>query len=208
VLGNHDKPRIASRVGPAQARVAAVLLLTLRGTPTIYQGDEIGMEDVPIPPDRIRDPLEKTRPGKGRDPVRTPMPWEAAGKANAGFTTGEPWLPLGADVATRNVAAQRADPDSLLSLYRRGIALRRAEPALAVGTWKALAAEGDLVAYERSEGGRRFAVVLNLGASATAYPLSGAGRIVLATERGREGKAVAAASLALSGNEAIVVQLD
>src|SRR5690606_11977646 len=97
VLGNHDRPRIASRVGQAQARVAAMLLLTLRGTPTLYYGDELGMRDVPIAPEQVQDPFEKNVPGMGmgRDPCRTPMQWDTS--PNAGFTTGRPWLPLAAD---------------------------------------------------------------------------------------------------------------
>src|ERR1700758_4374765 len=80
VLGNHDRSRVASRVGVAQARVAAMLLLTLRGTPTIYQGEEIGMLDVAIPSDQVQDPFELNVPGfgLGRDPARTPMPWTRA----------------------------------------------------------------------------------------------------------------------------------
>ena len=99
VLGNHDKERIASKIGSAQARVAAMLLLTLRGTPTIYYGEEIGMKDVPIAPEQVQDPAEKNEPGLGlgRDPERTPMPWD--GSLLAGFTSGEPWLPLGTDHA-------------------------------------------------------------------------------------------------------------
>ena len=90
VLGNHDRPRLASRVGQPQARVAAMLLLTLRGTPTLYYGDEIGMENVPIPADRVRDGFEHNLPGLGfgRDPVRTPMQW--IGGPGAGFTIGDP----------------------------------------------------------------------------------------------------------------------
>src|SRR5690349_22151776 len=105
VLGNHDVPRVASRIGPRLARLAALLLVTLRGTPTIYYGDEIGMENVTIPPDRVQDPFEKNVPGLGlgRDPERTPMRWSA--EPGAGFTTGAPWLPLGDDLATSNVAA-------------------------------------------------------------------------------------------------------
>ena len=110
VLGNHDQARVATRFGPAQARVAMVLLLTLRGTPTLYYGDELGLANVPIPPERERDPFGIRQPGtgQGRDPVRTPMPWD--GSANCRFTTGEPWLPLGADHAEQSVEAQRRDP--------------------------------------------------------------------------------------------------
>ena len=109
VLGNHDRPRVASRVGPAQARVAAMLLLTLRGTPTMYYGDEIGMHQVAIAPDQVRDPFEKNVPGLGvgRDGCRTPMQWDAG--ANGGFTTGTPWLPLAEDAAQENVENLAAD---------------------------------------------------------------------------------------------------
>ena len=97
VLGNHDRPRVASRVGQDQARVAAMLLLTLRGTPTLYYGDEIGMHQVAIAPDQVRDPFEKNVPGigVGRDGCRTPMQWDAT--PNAGFSTAQPWLPLADD---------------------------------------------------------------------------------------------------------------
>src|SRR3954470_23616577 len=86
VLGNHDRSRVASRVGPAQARVAAMLLFTLRGTPTLYYGDELGMHDVDIPPERVQDPFERNVPGRGlgRDPQRTPMQWNA--QPHAGFS--------------------------------------------------------------------------------------------------------------------------
>jgi alpha-glucosidase len=105
VLGNHDRARIASRVGEAQARVAAMLLLTLRGTPTLYNGDEIGMQDVPIPPELVQDPFEKNVPGigVGRDPERTPMQWDAS--PSAGFSTGTPWLPVADNYAVVNVAS-------------------------------------------------------------------------------------------------------
>src|SRR4029077_21269642 len=106
VLGNHDRPRLASRIGKAQARVAAMLLLALRCTSTNYQVEEIGMADVPIPPERVCDPWEFNVPGLGlgRDPERTPMQWDAS--ANAGFSAVEPWLPVAADYAETNVAMQ------------------------------------------------------------------------------------------------------
>ena len=122
VLGNHDQHRLATRIGAAQARVANMLLLTLRGTPTCYYGDEIGMEDVPIPPEMVQDPPAVNQPEiahiVGRDPERTPMQWDAS--PNAGFAAAgvRTWLPVAADYVTRNVAAQSADPASFLSFYR------------------------------------------------------------------------------------------
>jgi alpha-glucosidase len=165
VLGNHDKHRVASRLGAVQARVAAMLLLTLRGTPTIYYGDEIGMADVAIPLGLVQDPWEKNVPGLGlgRDPERTPMQWDA-GRA-AGFTTGRPWLPVAADVAVVNVARQRDDPTSMLVLCRALLALRRARPALSVGSYERLDAEGDVLAYVRTAGDDRCLVALNLGST-------------------------------------------
>src|SRR3546814_1941115 len=110
---------MAARVGGAQARVAAMLLLTLRGTPTLYQGDEIGIGEVTIPPDQLKDPRELREPGLGlgRDPSRTPMAWDAS--LNGGFSEGTPWLPLHSDWRSRNVEAQLGDTGSMLQLYRR-----------------------------------------------------------------------------------------
>ena len=161
VLGNHDRSRVASRIGPAQARVAAMLLLTLRGTPTIYQGEEIGMADVPIPTQCVRDPWEKNVPGLGlgRDPERTPMQWD--GSENAGFTGGDPWLPLASDYREVNVKAQRVEPRSMLALYRALIALRRREPALSVGVHVKAEAIGSVLTYRRFHAGRWITVALN-----------------------------------------------
>jgi glycosidase len=163
VLGNHDRPRVAAKRGQAQARVAAMLLLTLRGTPTLYYGDELGLSDVAIPPAQVQDPRELREPGLalGRDPVRTPMPWDKS--ENAGFTTAKPWLPLNADWATRNVARMAEEPHSILTLYRRLLAARRAHLALSIGNFALLGAEGDMLAYERRHGTERLIVALNLG---------------------------------------------
>ena len=113
VLGNHDWPRIASRVGAPQARIAAILLLTLRGTPTIYYGDEIGLSQVTIPPLRICNPFEKNVPGigVGRDGARTPMQWDDT--AFAGFSSVEPWLPLSDDWRSHNVECLRGESASI-----------------------------------------------------------------------------------------------
>jgi alpha-glucosidase len=207
VLGNHDRPRIASRVGRAQARVAAMLLLTLRGTPTLYYGDEIGMTDVPVPPERVQDPWEKNVPGMGlgRDPERTPMQWSAA--PSAGFTTGTPWLPFAADYRETNVETQRCDPGSMLALHRRLLALRRAEPALSIGGYAPLDAEGDVLAYLREHDGSRFLVALNLGPSPASLAFDGAGEVVLSTHVDRKDDPVRG-RVELRGDEGIVVQLE
>ena len=209
VLGNHDKPRIATRIGAAQARVAAMLLLTLRGTPTMYYGDEIGMHDVPIPPDQIMDPYEKNVPGLGlgRDPVRTPMQWN--GDEGGGFTTGTPWLPLPGDYKRINVAAERQESTSLLHLYRRLIALRRAEAALSVGDIAPLPADNDLMAYVRKTAERRLLIVLNLGANPRRFALAdlrSRGRLLLSTYLDRNQEEVSD-ELNLRADEGVVVEL-
>ena len=162
VIASHDYSRIAAKLGEAQARVAAMLLLTLRGTPTLYQGDELGIGLVEIPFDRVQDPKERREPGigLGRDPSRTPMAWDPS--TNAGFSTVEPWLPLHDDWPTRNVAAQDGDPSSMLSLYRALLHLRRAEPALSIGALQLLDAGDDVLAYQRSHGETDFLIALNL----------------------------------------------
>jgi alpha-glucosidase len=211
VLGNHDQHRIASRVGRAQARVAAMLLLTLRGTPTLYYGDEIGMQDVPIPPARVQDPFERNVPGKGlgRDPERTPMQWNAM--PHAGFSTGEPWLPVAADHGEVNVQAQLHDPASMLALYTGLIALRRGEPALEVGRFEPVQAEGDVLAYVRRARGSEaaFLVALNLGHEPQRLEAGQAlasGTVVLSTGLDRAGEAIAGV-VALRPDEGVVIRL-
>ncbi|MFG1420098.1 alpha-amylase family glycosyl hydrolase [Roseixanthobacter liquoris] len=208
VLGNHDRPRIASRVGPDQARVAAMLLLTLRGTPTLYYGDEIGMANVPIPPERIQDPYEKNVPGLGlgRDGVRTPMQWDDG--PFAGFSTVEPWLPLAADFPEVNVAAQRGNGQSMLTLVRRLIALRHGRAELMLGAYCALAAQGDLLLYVRAlDGAGRMLVALNLGAEPLAATLPGvSGEVLLSTFCDREGERMSG-EIALRANEGVMVVL-
>jgi alpha-glucosidase len=165
VIASHDYPRIAAKLGEAQARVAAMLLLTLRGTPTLYQGDELGIGRVVIAPDQVQDPKEQREPGigLGRDPSRTPMAWD--GSPHAGFSSVEPWLPLHVDWPVRNVAGQTSDPGSMLSLYRALLALRRAEPALSTGSFRLIDADADILAYERQYGDARLLVALNLSDS-------------------------------------------
>jgi alpha-glucosidase len=209
VLGNHDRPRIASRVGPDQARVAAMLLLTLRGTPTIYYGDEIGMEQVALRPDQVRDPFEMRVPGRGlgRDGCRTPMQWDDTN--GAGFSSAEPWLPVAGSFREVNVLNQRGDDASIYELYRRLIELRRAHPALASGRYRPIVAEGDLLLFIRELGRTQILVALNLGRRpVTANFPSGSftGRMLLSSFADRVAERLRD-SIELRPNEGIVIEI-
>jgi alpha-glucosidase len=207
VLGNHDTPRVASRIGHPQVRVAAMLLLTLRGTPTLYYGDEIGMNDVTIAPDMVQDPFEKNVPGMGlgRDPCRTPMQWDDS--LHAGFTRGEPWLPVSDDHEAVNVATEHQDPRSYLNLYRQLLALRRMHPALSAGGYEPVAATGDLLAYIRHSQGERLLIVLNLGPEASALSWRGLpANVLLSTQMDRQHEQFSGI-LALRANEGLIAKL-
>ena len=206
VLGNHDRSRVASRLGREQARVAAMLLLTLRGTPTIYQGEEIGMTDVAIPRERVMDPWEKNVPGLGlgRDPVRTPLPWEAI--ANAGFTSGKPWLPLGSEHGRINVEGEAGDPRSMLSLYRALLALRRREEALVTGQWAPVVAGEQVLAYERRHGSRALLVALNMSGKPGELAIAGPAMVLLSTHLDRAGREGAADVLGLRPHEGAIIE--
>jgi alpha-glucosidase len=163
-LANHDLPRVASRFdqdgqGPARARAVALLLYCLRGTPFVYQGEELGLPDAEIPPERVVDV-------DGRDPQRAPLPWRPPSLAGpaAGFTTGEPWLPLVADAERLCVERQAADPRSMLTLVRRLAALRRRTPALQTGAQRSLDAGPDMLAWLREDEGARLLAAVNFAA--------------------------------------------
>lgn len=164
VLGNHDEHRIASRVGVGMARLAHMLLLTLRGTPTIYEGDELGMIDVPIPPEAIQDPWGLRTPGLGlgRDPERTPMQWDSS--RNAGFCPPDvkPWLPISGESDSVNVEHELADPVSMLNLIKHLLHLRRTSPALHSGSYLPVDGQGeDCFVYLREHDSNRVTVALN-----------------------------------------------
>ncbi|HYD73694.1 MAG TPA: alpha-amylase family glycosyl hydrolase [Candidatus Binatia bacterium] len=207
LIGGHDKLRMASKTGQAQARVLAMFLFTIKGTPFFYMGDELGMERVEIASNQVQDIFEKRVGGYGlnRDPERTPMRWDASEKA--GFTTGEPWLPLGEGVAERNVATLRQDERSILWLYRTLIRLRRLEPALVAGDYTPLRSRDDVFAFLRSAEDATLLIALNLAPEARKYEGGWDGRLLVSTYLDRSGIALSGA-LALRPNEGVVVKLN
>jgi alpha-glucosidase len=171
-LSNHDNPRTVSRYAPGgdvergrrRARLGALMLLTLRGTPFLYYGEEIGMADGEVPPESVVDVA-------GRDPERTPMQWDASPSGD--FTAGTPWLPLGAETPTINVASQMADPASMLSFQRDLIRRRRASAALRRGSYRTITeVPADVFAYVREAAGERWIVVLNFGSEPASVDLT------------------------------------
>jgi alpha-glucosidase len=163
VLGNHDRLRIASRIGEKQARCAAMLLLTLRGTPTIYYGDEIGIQQAILNASDVQDPFEKRVPGLGvgRDGCRTPMQWNS--EKFAGFSIAKPWLPVESSYRNRNVVAQKTEPASMLQLHRRLIELRRKHQALQIGSYRPIRAADELLLFVRENVGEKVLIALNMG---------------------------------------------
>jgi alpha-glucosidase len=185
VLGNHDEKRLATRIGDAQTRVAAMLLMTLRGTPFLYNGDELGMHNVTVSRREARDSRVSNMGRRfSRDGARTPMRWDSS--PGSGFTaSGKPWLPLGTNP---DVASQQRDSHSLLNLYRDLIALRRASPALTGGEIVPLSTCGDVLGYERHGSGERFRIALNLAGRKQQFPCTGEWKIVISTARDRVGE--------------------
>ena len=207
-VSTHDLPRYVDRWcggSVERARAALLVLLTLRGTPVLYYGDELGMRDVPVPPERRRDPVGTGAydAGPGRDPCRTPMPWSP--EPGGGFTTpdAEPWLPLSTQPGV-TVDEQRDDPASMLVLCRDLIALRRSEPDLSGGRYQALPAPAGLWAFTRGE---RFVVALNLSDAAGGVDIGSSRRIRISTRRERDSESVNGV-LALGPWEGAVVETD
>lgn len=187
VLSNHDLPRAVSRFSHGEddgpARLAMALLLTLRGTPFMYQGEEIGMRDVRLGRGEIMDP-----PGrrywpfyKGRDGCRAPFQWSAG--PQAGFTAGKPWLRVHPDYPERNLVAQKANPGSLFHFTRRLIALRQLHPALQRGDFIPLAAKRDVLAYQRKGETETLTVVLNFSKGPVDFELPAQASVLLSTGR-------------------------
>ena len=206
VLGNHDNHRLATRFGDKQIRIACMLLLTLRGTPTLYYGDEIGMHDVHIPPELVQDPFEKNVPGIGcgRDPERTPMQW--SDNELAGFTTGQPWLPIGHDYKTVNVKKETLDESSTLNFYRKLIQLRRKYRALIDGSYTKHSANDRILSYVRKKNDDSFLVVLNFCNEASDFEMGDLqGEIIISSLMNIEGRKVSG-SLKVHANEGLLIK--
>jgi alpha-glucosidase len=206
VLGNHDNARIATRIGSRQALIAAMLLLTLPGTLTMYYGEEIGMTNVPIHADEVQDPAEKNEPGLGlgRDPERTPMQWD--GSVSAGFTTGRPWLPLSADHDQINVATLEQNRTSILHLYRKLIDLRRSHPTLVSGKMLSVVADRNLLRYERVGDKGRILVLMNMGTDPVPTTTE-SGTVLASTDFDRDGQKMGGA-VEMKAAEGLVIDLD
>jgi len=216
-LSNHDQPRHIHRyrrngATEARAKAAATLLLTLRGTPFLYYGEEIGMGCERLPRGALRDPLGlRTWPlsGFGRDPERTPMQWDDS--EGAGFSAGEPWLPVNSDYGTRNVKAQDSEPDSLLAFYRALLSLRRKSPALRSGEIEFLGEDRDVLAYRRlppdepAGAPEEILVVINFSEGPRTFVLETAARTLLGTSR-KAGTVAGEGVLRLAGNEALILE--
>lgn len=212
VLGSHDEHRIATRFGAENARAAQMLLLTLWGTPTMYYGDEIGMQDVPIPPERMQDPWEQRVPGLGlgRDPQRTPMQWDAS--PNAGFAVEDvqTWLPIADNYKTVNVAMQEKDPTSTLNCTRALLRLRREMPVLhQEGPFTFIDdLPDDVLAFTRGVDSERVLIALNYGEQKYTLDLSALatqGEVLLNTINERSGE-VSLAALDLHPHEGILLR--
>jgi alpha-glucosidase len=211
-LGNHDQRRVLSRYAGegnrlARGRVAAALVLLLRGTPFLYYGEEIGMLDVKVPRAKLQDPVGKRYwpLDVGRDPARTPMQWSDA--PHAGFSSAEPWLPVHPRYAEINVARAEEDPESLLHWYRLLIRIRREEPALRRGSYRRLAQGSGVLGFLREHEGERIAVLLNFETRARQAALpTGASWRVLAASGHRAGDRVAGGTVALEADGVLIAK--
>jgi alpha-glucosidase len=209
VLGNHDRPRVAARIGETRARTAAMLLLTLRGTPTFYYGDELGIGDVEIADAAVRDPWGLQEPGLnvGRDPSRTPMQWDCG--RFAGFSTNLPWLPLTHDHHIRNVASMREQTGSILLLVRELLRIRRERRSLSCGSWCLVETRGDLLVYERAAAAERTIVVLNFGSENVVWMphVVSSAKILVSTCGERDGEVIGQA-VTLRPNEGVILAVE
>ncbi len=204
VLGNHDEQRLATRYGPENARTAATLLLTLRGQPTLYYGDELAMRETDVPAEQEQDPWGKRVPGTSRDGCRTPMPWTPG--PGHGFTDPSvaPWLPFGDDAAERNVETQLGASESMLNFVRRLLRLRRARASLSRGTMNLLDdLPADVLGYEREHHTERTTVLINFSSKPQVARIASPGPMLISTDATRTD--VDGTTVTLAPNEALVL---
>jgi len=204
VLGSHDVHRLAARLGPARARVAAVIGLTLPGTVTLYYGDELGLPDNPLQGDVPRDGFARNDPARSRDPARAPMPWE--GGAHGGFSVHEPWLPAYADAEAIGVAAQRRDPSSFLSLYRRLLRLRHML-GWARAPCTGLSSTDAELAYDRHVDGRHHRVIARVEDGEVTVALPAPGRVLLSAREPDPTAGAVVDAVTLAGPDAVVMEV-
>ncbi|EPR11293.1 hypothetical protein M527_04225 [Sphingobium indicum IP26] len=204
VLSNHDQPRIAARVGDAQARIAAMLLLTLRGTPTLYYGDEIGIYDIDMSEETVLDPAAINEPGVSfnRDRSRSPMQWTK--QEFAGFSNVKTWLPLTDDWKQRNAAVQGEEPASMLNLYRALLRLRCVERDLLAGAYRRISSDNPVLIYQR---GQTIGVVLNLSSENVPLVLPTEWRNVSVLLSARKVKPLPHMPTDLSGGEGLILRI-
>jgi alpha-glucosidase len=209
VLGSHDAPRLASRIGAPQARTAAMLLLTLRGTPTLYYGDELGMTNGIIPPDDIQDPQgRRFGDQRNRDRGRTPMQWDSS--PHAGFSSVKPWLPVASNSKTLNAASQSEAPTSMLSLYRKLIAYRRNSPTLMAGSYRTLKnGQQGCYSYLREHPHGSCLIALNFidQTVSLTVPEIKKGEIALSTHLDRQGSQ-SLSNLTLRPHEGLIIEVN
>src|SRR5262249_5498916 len=187
-------PRHRTRYGSeARARAAAVLLLTLRGTPFLYAGEELGLEDAVVPSTRAVDP-------GGRDGCRAPMPWD--GGTRHGWASARPWLPWPPDAARRNRQALRDDASSTLQLYRRVLAARRRSRALRLGDFRLQPSPDGVLGWERRDGDERRVVLVNFGSAPVGVPIPGDLRVEVSTHASDEGLPYRGT---LAGDQAVIL---
>lgn len=210
VLGNHDNRRLATRIGIDKAPIALTLLLTLPGTPFIYYGEEIGMEDVTITPLQNKDPQgrdDRLGIGASRDPARTPMQWDTSESAGFSIRSNNLWLPVGNNREGRNVAEQQDNPNSLLNLTKKLINLRQTNPALLYGEYVPLNVHPDIYVYGRQTENQKILVALNFSGKPQrlAMPGNSFGSVLL-SNNGKERRIVSQA-VKLEPHEGCIVDI-
>ncbi|XP_070577849.1 probable maltase [Ptychodera flava] len=217
VLSNHDNSRIATRIGAGYARLCHVLLLTLPGSPTIYYGDELGMEDIEITQDILLDPAAKGDPAKSRDGARSPMQWTS--ERLAGFSNGsKTWLPVHPNYETVNVEVMEKDDQSILNLFKKLTSFRADEErVIPVGEMDYVIVNEDILSYTRAatlSGYNRYLVTMNFGRGGSTddyfeqddtLPIEG--EVVISSHMDRNGDTVQLNKLFLQAGEALVIKI-